>query len=320
MARGSVLLAATSLLFSLVLAEFVARARFFGIDAFCYEQLAGFHGLGASGLIQPATAPELLFELKPDLDTSFKLAAFKTNSAGLRDREYPVAKDAKVFRVAVVGDSYTMGAGVPIENAFHSLLEERLNANGPLHYEFINFGVGGYSLRQYAAVIRHKVLPLHPDLILIGWCGDNDHELEPEERYQQPYQPHPTKSGFFTSYLLWWIRWARESRRVHKADTTYSPAELQYIRSNFDRIRADVDGIPVFVVQLGMRETRGDALRALAEGATFHFADTFPAFAGVNLNEYAIHELDSHPNARANRIFADVALSALQQMGVGRKD
>ena len=45
---------------------------------------------------------------------------------GLRDQEYDLQKTKNTFRVVVVGDSYTMPAGVSIEDAYHTLLEEEI--------------------------------------------------------------------------------------------------------------------------------------------------------------------------------------------------
>jgi len=58
-------------------------------------------------------------------------------------------------------------AGVEIERAFHSLLEERFSAEfAPTRYEFINFAVGMYSPKQVLAMLELRALEYHPDLIL----------------------------------------------------------------------------------------------------------------------------------------------------------
>ena len=45
-------------------------------------------------------------------------------------------------RIVVLGDSLTAGLGLPMERAYPSLLERRLNEAG-LHYEVVNAGVSG---------------------------------------------------------------------------------------------------------------------------------------------------------------------------------
>ncbi|MFH1799245.1 MAG: hypothetical protein ABH891_00160 [Candidatus Omnitrophota bacterium] len=76
------------------------------------------HDISRSGLFQAGDSG-INRELKPNLNRYFKMARFRTNSAGLRDKEYPIRKAPGTFRVAVLGDSFTMPAGVEIEDAFH---------------------------------------------------------------------------------------------------------------------------------------------------------------------------------------------------------
>lgn len=149
-----------------------------------------FNKMGVSGLLKSSTHSEVIYELKPYVNTLFKLASFKTNSNGLRDKEYEIAKPVNTFRVAVIGDSYTMPAGVKVEESYHSLLEERLNKEQrELTYEFINFAVGGYNLRQYYGVIKYKTQEYDPDLIIVGFCPNNDHRIPQNEIFEQPFKP-----------------------------------------------------------------------------------------------------------------------------------
>ena len=158
--------------FVFFIAEMTFRFYLFGFNALSIAKVNSVQPATTEKLIQDSENRELLFEWKQNLDTYFKLARFKTNSHGLRDKEYAVEKPAGVFRIAVVGDSYSVPSGVEIEKAYHTLLEDRLNAEtSEIRYEVINFAVGGYSPRQYVVVTEHKVLAYRPDLILIAYCA-----------------------------------------------------------------------------------------------------------------------------------------------------
>ena len=56
--------------------------------------------------------PGLDYELRPNLEKFAQNALVRTNSHGMRDRERSIERPAGVFRIAVLGDSFTFGFGV----------------------------------------------------------------------------------------------------------------------------------------------------------------------------------------------------------------
>ena len=113
---------------------------------------------------------ERLWELLPDVDTIFKNARLQTNRWGMRDRYYTMTKPDSTLRVAVVGASYPMGAGVENHQTFEAILEHRLNSSRDAStypsYEFLNFAVGGYGLVQQVALVEEQVFDFDPDVLL----------------------------------------------------------------------------------------------------------------------------------------------------------
>ncbi|MDP9225334.1 MAG: hypothetical protein M3P18_16115, partial [Actinomycetota bacterium] len=85
--------------------------------------------------------------------------------------DYSVGRQPGTYRIALLGASMTLGAGVPFQQTIKPVLEERLNREGPgasgRHYEILNFSVGAYSTLQQAAVADHKVFSFKPDAILV---------------------------------------------------------------------------------------------------------------------------------------------------------
>ena len=51
---------------------------------------------------------------------------YRVNSLGFRDREFPKEKPAGELRVLAIGDSFTFGAGVQLDDCWVQLLERRL--------------------------------------------------------------------------------------------------------------------------------------------------------------------------------------------------
>jgi lysophospholipase L1-like esterase len=88
------------------------------------------------------------------------------NADGLRMRREVGAKDGRV-RVACFGDSCTYGLGVPVDDAWPSLL----GADGAL--DVINAGVPGYTTYQGALMADARCPSWKPDVIVVEY-GVND--------------------------------------------------------------------------------------------------------------------------------------------------
>jgi len=193
-----------------MLLEVTARIHLFGLAGLLPEHVNSVHGLPQTGFTQPAPPDSgRIFDLKPGIDGYFKNVPFRTNSAGLRDREYALQKPENTFRVAVLGASFALPAGVAIEDAFHSRLEERFSAQfAPRRYEFINFSVGMYSPRQVLATLESRALAYEPDLILVTvtslsmpWLVGNPpipRRSDDEPRFRDHFQKsYPVLQSFF---------------------------------------------------------------------------------------------------------------------------
>ncbi len=94
------------------------------------------------------------------------------NSAGFRDREYPLEKPAGTFRILLLGDSHTFGFGIPLEKHFSKILEGYF-----ARVEVLNMGVNGYGVDQELLLLREKGLAYQPDLVVayVPHYSDNRH-------------------------------------------------------------------------------------------------------------------------------------------------
>ncbi|HEX8722029.1 MAG TPA: SGNH/GDSL hydrolase family protein [Pyrinomonadaceae bacterium] len=104
-------------------------------------------------------------------------AYVRINSDGLRDRERSKRKPEGVFRVALVGDSYSEALQVDQNDGFASVLERGLGACpalGGRGVEVIDFGVSGYGTAQELLTLREKVWDYSPDAVLLQMTTNND--------------------------------------------------------------------------------------------------------------------------------------------------
>ena len=294
----------------LLLLETAYRFYLFGWDMFFVEKVNSVHPIGLSGLLQPSPHKDLIFELKPNQDTYFKLVPFVTSSQGLRDKEYSIEKPDGVLRVAVMGDSFSLPSGVAIEDAYHSVIEERLNdGQDRVGYEIINFAVGAYTLKQYVLAIRHKALAYDPDLILIGFCAGNDHRVYQPERFPEPYDPLEKTYPFYGSFALDAVIFKLQTARIEQdSGRALSERQVRYLTRVFSELSdlGRTEDIPIVVVYLANHRSNYRPIQDLASANGIeHFLDVSAAFRDTNLNDYRILPIDNHPNARAHRVFAD---------------
>ena len=125
----------------------------------------------------PPTLPgtmELIFP--PNAEQAYESVDFKytahINSIGLRDRELPKER-GNTYRILAIGDSYTYGWGVEIEQCWLRLLEERLRKDG-FDVETVNAGKPGWGPQDYAQFAERALPILRPNLVIVGILEGND--------------------------------------------------------------------------------------------------------------------------------------------------
>jgi len=107
----------------------------------------------------------------------------KTNSQGVRGREYSTSKPRGVFRVICLGCSRTYGFGVNQGETYPHYLEELLNQKLKRRAEVLNFGVNGYGLDQMALLFEKYARHFEPDLVILQMYGPSVNRLQYDVNY-----------------------------------------------------------------------------------------------------------------------------------------
>lgn len=97
-----------------------------------------------------------------------KRIPIKINSKGLRDKEYPYEKEDGVFRILVLGDSFTEAFQVPLRDTFCKVLEHKLN-RGNGNFEVINGGLAGVGTDYALLFLKREGFKYEPDLLLLAF-------------------------------------------------------------------------------------------------------------------------------------------------------
>lgn len=103
--------------------------------------------------------------------TEFRFSA-AINGLGFRDREFAVERTAN-YRIIAIGDSFTYGWGVQLEQSWPKVMEQKLRDKS-LSVEVANLGAPGTGPGTYAAIAERAVPVLKPDLIIVAVLQGDD--------------------------------------------------------------------------------------------------------------------------------------------------
>jgi lysophospholipase L1-like esterase len=92
-----------------------------------------------------------------------------TNSEGLRDREYPVTKSDREYRIIGLGDSFTEGRGVCSDSTWGKFLERGLNSKiKNKKTTVINAGIAGSDIFFEYILLKKRLIKYNPDLVILA--------------------------------------------------------------------------------------------------------------------------------------------------------
>jgi lysophospholipase L1-like esterase len=178
----------------------------------------------------------------------------KINSLGFRGDEFSQVKPPHTFRIVCLGASTTFSAEVSSNQAMWTArLQDKLRAAHPgVNVEVINAAVGGYVAADNLKSLRHRVLPLDPDLV-IYYEANNEivHDtqllaidqglLAKDGRRQSALVSHLSKMSllFDLAYKNLSIMWRSRDASTPKMDRV--PANLpDHFIGELDEMRAEL--------------------------------------------------------------------------------
>ena len=299
------------------------------------------------GLVEPSEFEDIVYELKPKLDGTFRGRPVRTNSFGMRGEECTLRKPPHTFRIAGLGDSHMFGWGVGQDETYMQLLGRRLDASpaadaGARHdgrVELLNFAVPGYNTVMEVSTYEHRAMAFDPDLVLLHFVG-NDFGLP--HFMQIPRGQEPGLHLYLAEFLH-----ARFAPPDEDPDLMHDlhglPADERHkIRGDYERMVGQAPyekamarlaaltrpkGIPVIVLALGFDTEAGDIARRVSLADGFRVLDASPRlFAYLRgqgldpddrMNRVRAFKLaDGHPSALAHALLAEVVFDELQRMGI----
>lgn len=282
----------------------------------------------------PASSAETIYDyrldtkrykvMKPNARVVSWGKELRTNALGFRDNAPTVpAKAPGEFRIIVLGDSFTVSAGVDFARIYTSLVQAKLQETWP-QARVINLAVGGYNVIQYRMVLEEVGLALEPDLIVVALFPENDFNNDtyetnyrvaagraaavPQLPWHERLYVHRAYLGRLETLLAGW-RHGKENPAAGP-DTSAWDDNLAALQAIADRAKSR--HLPLAVALLPgtwtFERQRGlfDRLRGHCQAHGLACLDLLEPFAatGVRESSLRLNVLDAHPNEAYNALAA----------------
>jgi len=297
-------------------------------------------GSDATPLFLYTTESQRYKVMKPNYRTIAYGVPLQTNELGFRDKHQKVPpKTADEFRIIVLGDSFTVSAGVPYEDLYTTTLQRELEGAVPdRKTRVMNLACAGHNLLQYSYVLQEVGLSLGPDLVVVSICVPNDFQMasywdarrlamssgqEDPSLYERLYLPRVFE-GYFT----------RVTEKVKMAagldrDTRKRFGDARLAQEEWDRNAAalvDIQraaaakGIPLLTVlfpapyTFSKQQQDHSRVAKLCEQHGISSLDMLPHFSrdGRSARSFRLNIIDGHPNVQYHRLVSARVASTLR--------
>ncbi len=298
---------------------------------------------GHWGLVELTSTP-ITYEMKPNLQIVREGVEIKTNSDGFRDSDFAGEPKPGEFLIAVLGDSFVFGQGVPQSETFPAVLEKILNKSQDAEtFRVWNLGVSGYNTEQENYLLKSFVLPRKPDWVVVGY---NINDLEPigidpnaveKEQYGQSPLIDRFKNYLLNDLLITQFVKQRAGNVIRLFyptwyGSTYIQDTLnQYLSSDGEwnkvskllkqmKTECDNKGVGFTVALLPAMldfenypyKTANDLILSFCEENSIDCIDMLPYFKGHNFMNYWVSSMDAHPGGQAQELFAKALVAHLK--------
>ena len=281
-----------------------------------------------------------MFELgRKNVRGTHKGVLFRTNSQRLRGPEYVQEADPDVFRIAVAGDSVTMGEGVEESLAYPALLAQRVEPLVPgRRVEVINVGLSGSNIGFAMDRLQAAMDFYDPDMIVYGFTindveGPNYKELTRKREELQELQSNRffTESPLISVRLIWWLLVVADAPRPDRNNWyaeelffnyfEHEPARTDWDQGldRFHRLAKEKGICAQVLIHTHLNELDEDhpylriyeLVESEAAERGLPVTSTFDDFSGADQLELRLSFIDPHPNAEGHAIMAGALAEGL---------
>jgi len=265
---------------------------------------------------------------------------YTINSMGFRDYEYNLlVKGEDVYRVICVGDSFTFGVGLGLEDTYPKQLERLLQWKYPdKKLQVVNCGVPSYNtVREYEFIV-HEALTYKPDLIIVGYVfNDSEYTVtftSPRNKFinslkdvMQRFRVYDfvIEKIHLMSYLIKGMALPDPQYRVQGLKYAFSDEYIGWQKNKeafgLLSVWSKEQNIPIVYLIFPKLELLDkdypylffhEKVKHALLGEPY-ILDTYPVFRGKKAEELWVNPLDGHPNKEANALMVKAVADFLEE-------
>jgi hypothetical protein len=320
----------------------IALALLLG-EASCRLLGLGAPAVGPVWIAKRATTSEFELLMEPESQLEFRYPSdprgyfgkgnrvvSRINSQGFRGHEASLERPAGTLRIAVLGDSFTLGTGVRDEDTLPAQLERELAADGT-EVEILNFGIGGTNTAWQVRLLERQVLGYRPDLVLMVVFLNDAGRRGTISFLSKPWALASLRrrSHFLNALLR-----VPERRLLHRAMIRHYRQGFQAGSPGWLAVQRELETakglcethgcelmVAVYPVLFGLdgeypfRQAHA-SIEGFCERAAIPFADLLPALEGQEPSRLWVHQVDQHPNEIAHSLAATRLAAELRAQGL----
>jgi len=316
----NLLLISVSILICFVAGETIIRSFYGSLSNYNLEMWRY-----SADLKVPYDDPQLPFHHYPQKSGHYYGVDFKINSQGFRDREFSVKKDENVKRIMFLGDSFTLGWGVPFDSIYSKKLERGINKTEP-KFEVINLGIGNYNTSMEIELFKQKGIQFDPDYIILMFFIN---DAEPTPATTTSFKYSMIKNSYLMAFLFdryvklrasfdQQFDWRKYYSELYNENSPALEKCRQALKELADICRKKDIGL-LFVNIPELRELKEyslamatDFIRVAAEEENVSFLDLLPVLRKHEPLSLWVTPEDPHANEKANTIIADAILDKIK--------
>ncbi len=278
-----------------------------------------------------------LFHIEPfNLDFEIKIMTHDLNRLKLRDYYDSPEKPPGAWRLLVIGDSFTYGAGVEIPETFVKKTERMAHEEVSKRIEIWNCGFPGWDTEREVEYLENTALGYSPDMITICFYLNDATDWEEHPMIFSEWYKSMEKNNFLdkVSYLYRWLhkrllsmKITRETTRAFK-EAYFTPVDgvdrWTLCKRSLRKARnlCDQNDIPftlmIFPILVQLNENYPfisihERIKRFCEQFDIPVLDLLPAFQGQDAMSLRVRINDAHPNAEGHTIAAKAFYSWLKE-------